>query len=807
MAHPFRYFRKHQKAFMAAAVVVAMFVFVIGDQITAMIGQGGGGPDPKEVAASWKGGKLTAMELDVLTQRRFFVSQFLDQLRMEGARRLIEQGGTPMLPSVPDFVLSPNSSYRDVQVGVVTTRVLADQAKKAGMSISDDVINHFLKETSFRRVSDQEMMMLMQGIRGGGNKRGLEDQLFAGLRELLLGNTYFGSFSSYTRPELAERLPVLPDNLPEQRWQDWKRINDRIALEAATIPVSDFVKDVPDPSEAELRAFYEEFKNNESHPPHQVLGAILPSADPGFKEMRKVKLNYLLGDVNAWSEKYRDTITADEIADYYERNKRTQFVKTDGSTPSFDESLFDTKPAEETVETEESPEGDVTETTVTEETTTEETTTEETPAEETTPPAEESTAPAETDPAAPADEDSSSVERSKKFQLAAFQVNEEANEAAEAADEAEVEEAAEEIVDAEEALTAEEAVEEATEALEETDAAAADEDADEDKTEYIPLDEVRDSIRNKLATDKAVVELKKVMDRIYGELQTEYNPYGFAVVTARSEKKEIPAPPAALTNLKERAKETGLTSEETVLLTQRELADTFVGKAIDVQTKSKLVIQAAFDDLQLYEPMLATDLDGNLFLVTKVEDVPEMIPAFDDVKDEVLQAWKLREASQLALKKAEEFAAEAQKKGDTLSTFFIGKPYEVTTTDLFSWLSFGTTPAEMQRGARLGDAPPLSAVGPDFMTKAFELKDDEVAALLNYDQTNAYIFRVDRRESTPEELKALFLKEANSWYGGRVMMGARWQYQQRQLIAELMDRAGLDMEKLDKFLSRSYSAE
>jgi hypothetical protein len=188
-----------------------------------------------------------------------------------------------------------------------------------------------------------------------------------------------------------------------------------------------------------------------------------------------------------------------------------------------------------------------------------------------------------------------------------------------------------------------------------------------------------------------------------------------------------------------------------------------------------------------------------------VEDVPEKIPAFDDVKDEVLQAWKLREASQLALKKAEEFAAEAQKKGDTLSTFFIGKPYEVTTTDLFSWLSFGTTPAEMQRGARLGDAPPLSAVGPDFMTKAFELKDDEVAALLNYDQTNAYIFRVDRRESTPEELKALFLKEANSWYGGRVMMGARWQYQQRQLIAELMDRAGLDMEKLDTFLSRMYS--
>lgn len=239
------------------------------------------------------------------------------------------------------------------------------------------------------------------------------------------------------------------------------------------------------------------------------------------------------------------------------------------------------------------------------------------------------------------------------------------------------------------------------------------------------------------------------------------------------------------------------------MLTQRELADTFVGKAVDTQTQSELVLQVAFDDLQLYEPMLAQDLDGNYYLVTKVEDVPEQVPAFDEIRSEVLQAWKVREAAKLALKRAEELAAEAQKAGDTLGTFFIGKPYEVLTTDLFSWLTFGTTPAEMERGPRLGDAPPLTAVGPDFMTKAFELKGDEVAALLNYDQTNAYIFRVDRRESTPDELKALFLKEANNWYGGRVMMMARWQNQQRRLLGELTDRLGLDLEKLEEFLRPS----
>ena len=58
---------------------------------------------PSEVIATWKGGKLTYMELENLTQRRYLISEFLNRLRMTGAQRLIEEGGNPMMPSVPDF--------------------------------------------------------------------------------------------------------------------------------------------------------------------------------------------------------------------------------------------------------------------------------------------------------------------------------------------------------------------------------------------------------------------------------------------------------------------------------------------------------------------------------------------------------------------------------------------------------------------------------------------------------------------------------------------------------------------------------
>jgi hypothetical protein len=776
MAHPFRYFRKHQKVFMAFAAIIAIIVFVAGDYFTSMMGQGG--PDPNKVVASWKGGELKAIELENLSQRRHFISEFLRHLYSEGYNRVIAEGGTPQT-TAPNFILQQGTSGRAVATGVISTRILADQAKKAGMSVSDDVINHFLKEVSFRRVNDSEIVTILQSIRQG-TRRELEETLFAGLRELLLANTYMSSYRS-------NYLNVLP----EQRWEDWQRINERISLEVAALPVSDFLKDVPPPKEADLKAFYEQYKNNEARVPHLVGNTILPSADPGFKVPRKVKLSYLLGDINAWSEKYRDSITDAEIADYYERNKRTQFVKSEGDEAEFDTELFQTTPPATGTET------PPTETESSAAETSE--ASEAAPAGET--PAADAPAEDADTPAAPAEDESGNVIRASKFRLAAFQ----ADPAEADADEAVKEATEKAVVEGDTASSDTDAATE-TPAVDEAEATSESEE-EEAKIEYVPLEEVKDTIRNKLARDKAVVEVRKAMDRVYTELDTEYKPYSFAVVSAKSDKKELPKPPEALTNLKERAAATGLASEETVLLTQREMADTFVGKARDVQTDTQPVGLTAYADLNLYQPLLAKDLDGNFYLVTKVEDVAENIPSFDDAKEQVEQQYKEREAAKLALKKAEDLAAEAQKSGDSLKVALAGKPYEIINTDFFSFLTFGTTAADMQQGPKLGDAPPLEAVGPDIMRKAFELKDKEVAALLNYDQSNAYVFRLDRRESTPEELHNLFLKEANNWYGGEIMMQGHIINQQNEILAEVVEKAGLDEERAEKYLDAAFGPE
>lgn len=836
MASPFRYFRKHQKVFLAIAAVVAMFVFVIGDFVTGFIRQSGGGrQNPHTTVAEWDGGSLTGRELEMLAHRRYFVSSCLERLRMLGAQQILAEGGTPMMPAVPNFVLPENSTAREVRVGVVTSRILAEQAKKAGISVSDEMINTYLKELSFRRVSDSDLVRVLQQV-GQGDPNALIDQLFAGLRELLLGNTYFSTYSADIR-----------NILPEVRWQDWRRVNDRIALEVGTLPVSDFVSEVPEPTETELEAFYDQHKQRVKDAFHVVMGRELPSPEPGFKEPRRVKIQYILGDVSVWKDKFRDTITDEEIADYYERNKRTQFVKTGSTTSAFDENLFsprfnsEEEPAQESAqepsderavdesegeETEEAAEhrerGDDVNAPVqgedggevAEPESTEASSPSEDPVE---PSSDDSKAEGEdlqSGSADPAGSESGAIPRRGPFRLAAFQNDEKPQqdggptEQRESASEdegtgsddqitREVDSHASTETGADEGESAESA--NGDEDQQETAKTA--ETEEEEDVEYVPLEEVSDSIRDKLAGDKAVVELKKVINRINGELQTEYTQYGLKVVEARSEGDEVPAPPESLTNFKQRAAEAGLTSEETVLLTFQELADTFVGRSVDYQSQNQTTTQAVFLTKQLYQPFIAQDLDANWYVIEKVEDVPERIPELADIRSEVVTAWKNQEAAKLALQKAEDLAKSVQNAGGTIAGYFTGKPYEVVTTDLFSWLTFGSTPVEMQRGPKLGEAPPLESVGPEFMTKAFDLQDDEVAAMLNYEHSKAYVMRVDRREHTEPELQELFLSEANTWYGAQVLAFARVQNQHREVLEELTSRVGLNLEKLEEFLN------
>ena len=210
----------------------------------------------------------------ILSKGDLFIGQFVAAIYQQGGMKLVEAGITPQDPQVPNFALPSQLSeaqIRQIYIQCVYTRVFSELAEEAGISVSDKQINRYLKEISFNKLKNPEIIGLLPG-----NRAHAENRLFKGIRELLLSDIYLSSFFSN-----------LGSITPEQRWQDWKKINERISVEAAVLPISRFTSKVQDPTEAELGEFFDLYKDQNSDVEHFVQGRKMPSPTPGFREPTK----------------------------------------------------------------------------------------------------------------------------------------------------------------------------------------------------------------------------------------------------------------------------------------------------------------------------------------------------------------------------------------------------------------------------------------------------------------------------------------------------------------------------------------
>ncbi len=785
MSSPFRYFRKHTKVFIATAAVLCIFIFVVGDALNSSSGSGGEDRSGSTVA-TWNGGSLNEAQLGSLVAQRALVDDFLKAVFITGGG---SSDGYNFPSGIPPLFLN-SERVEAVEDDVIGTEIVASLATQAGMTVSDALINHYIEELGLNNVSGEQIVDILNRL-GQHNAQSNEAIVFNMLRKMLLAHFYQSTYG-----DASEVV------LPQQRWDDWRKVNERISIEAAVLPVEKFLAEVPEPTDAQLMAFYNDHKEADPGRHQNVGGRELPISDPGFAVPRRVTLQYLLGNLNARTEKLMPSVTEDEIKDYYERNKRRDFTTL--GLPGDEAFGAPAVPA--------APESSATETPAGEDAA-------KTQAEESAPAAssesageaaETPVAPA-TEPATPAapaaeeTESSSSVRRSSPFRLAAFQTapaeTEDAAEPAEddAAESAEASEPAEESVPATESPATEAPVGGASEAKTASDAdAAAKEDAEE-AVEFEPLEKVREDIRKTIAMDKAVQELETVLSEAAAQLQTEYNQYGSRVAGAKEknpEQAKLPKAPAKLTDLKWLADQYGLTFEKTTPLTLRELSETAVGRAIDTASQRVNVTGFVNQSEDLYEPMLAEDLEGNWYLVMKTADVRRRIPEFKEVRDLVAQAWKQAEAAKLAEKKAKELAAEVAKAGTPFDQFFFAdRGFEVIKpTAFFSWRNYPIGRAGSGTPPGLSDVPELKNVGPEFMEAAFDLDERKAVGLLNFDRSAAYVIRLDRRQYTDDALKQLFLEEENSWLGRRDMTGLHKYFFAQLLNSDTRKRAELEID-------------
>ena len=280
---------------------------------------------------------------------------------------------------------------------------------------------------------------------------------------------------------------------------------------------------------------------------------------------------------------------------------------------------------------------------------------------------------------------------------------------------------------------------------------------------YLPLSEMRETLSEALARDKANDEIQDTFEKIRAEsmdkFSEEYDKVEERIADAKKDGIStdgmiLPRPD----DLEPIAKKFSLTHEVTSLMDRAEaetagrisLARAGTGSASEIKNFSTVL----FDPKTLiYEGFELSDLLGQRYLIRKVEDVPAHVAKLEDVRDEVVRAWKRDKARPLAKKAAEELAAKVKEMGGQPKDLTIeGRP--VIAIDSVTKLKPGM-PVPSQSGGQFrferGPATPtelleIRQAGQPLIDSLFALKPGEVAVEADLPLANYYVLALEKRE-------------------------------------------------------------
>jgi hypothetical protein len=711
MASPFHVFRKHQKILMAVTLLFAMFAFVFLGPIAGFAPGPTAAANPVVVTTAY--GELRESDLQRMVRMRSILNDFLQQ-----AYSLAVQAGGE--PTAYPHVLRDERGEATERL-VVHEMLMAKRAEQLGFTVNDATINHYLQALTAGAVPPERLRELIQGIYVSPNQPTTMDAVFDALRQDLLAT------------KLQETYQASMAVTPAESWRYFRRLNDRMTAEVLAVPVENFLAQVKEPTDAELRAFYEQYKDQYKLP-EPVMGVELQSPHPGFRRPPRAEFAYVRADYDRVLDQAAKEITPEEVKKYYEENKRL-FPKSQLLSPE-PEAQSSAAPAG-------SPSEGAPPVTKAVDRKAVETSREALP--EGTPP--------EPKASEPAAEDQARILLGTT-QFVSLDADGETAPAATTppAEAPPAQGGSSGIADATNAPAP--VIPEPPAKQAEQKQPVEQKQAAEPKQEYQPLAEVEETIRMRLAQQKAA---QKVQEALRPAIEA-VNKYAIELSAWRLNAAENPdAPPAKPTppDLKAIAQKNTLEYGKTKLASYYELRQTPVGQSTVTSYGAPYADVAFGTKLRLYDPTTTIGGDGDGYAVWKIAEREEYVPALKEIRDEVARAWKMVQARKLAELEAKELAEQANKQGKPLAEVFPKR--KVVKTDPFSWLTYGAVP----RGGRfpqprLGQVEGVKDAGPKFMEQAFSLKDGEAGVAMNYPQTVAYVIQPQSHATDLQALRERF---------------------------------------------------
>jgi hypothetical protein len=802
VASPFSLLRRNQKIMLAVLTLMAMVAFVFLDPVMRYLSRGRGqGENPIVVETNF--GDFRSHDLQNLVYQRQLVEQFIARVIEQSIAKQFGQANIDQRwlsgAAQQQFLFWRQQvmgrSVLGPEEAAIETMVMADRARQMGLVVSDETVADTIKQISGGTITSQELQQIIGSLQQG--RAMSASKLFDSLRTELLASKY--------RQFFEQSLADIP---PAQRFEYFSRLNRRAKAEVLPLAVADFVSQVPDPTDAEVKELYEKYKNTLPDP---------TSPEPGFKEPKRATFQYVMASLEPLTEKMKAEVTEDEIAKYYEENRRNfpalgvggpddKPAGQQAEEKSAEEKPTD-QPAEEKPAEEKPEEEKPAETPAAEEPKAEEQPAEAEPSTEPAPenkPAEE--APSEEKPSdeAPAESPQAGVRaQGSRFRLVSATLQEE-QPAAESSDG----EAGPALGNPAEEKPAEDPAPAADAPAEEKPAAEtpAEEIPAEDKPadpkdqvvpeptvpepQFEPLEKVRDEIRDILARRKALERLDTQFEELSTKMRKYVDQHDIYITSKQTNANAKPPAPLDFAKLVEG---TDLTAGELKSVTALEAARQPLGKSQRATANggtSPFPEFAFSDSFTELRPEFTQDAENNFFLFWKVDEEPSFTPPLDQVRDKVVLAWKMLKARELAKKRADEYAAQARSQNKPLAELFGSLPNtKVVETPAFSWLTFGNVPAGPGAVPRLSEIEGLDQVGNEFMQTVFSLAAGQVGTAFNVPQDTVFVIQVKEFEPSEEQLRTEFAREDPNRYLGAAREERFEMY--RDWIAELNKQANV----------------
>lgn len=707
---------------LVAVAVLAMLAFFVLPPFLQM-GAGSSSNDP--VVVEWKGGVVREDQLERAVALRTLVNRFLMQAAATAGR---DPSRLPAFPEGEELV--------------VREMLLAKEAEKIGLTVSNTAINEFLAAWTNNMVRQDQFDGIIAGLRYG-RAPVLAADLFESLRTALIARNTLLLFQT-----------GFSGDPPAWRWDFYKRLEQSATLEVFPIEVENLATSVELPNDSKLNGYFDTFKND------------LPSAmspNPGFKEPHRIQYASLMADQKKFEAAAEKTITDRDIEEFYEKNKETRFREAPSAPPVTKEPATDSddeqrKKTSDDGQRKETPAMDSTKEKKSEDVSDApvnvvQETGENAPKESKDAKEGESEI-KEKEAAQPADSDSSSRSHKTLVRTVAFQVEKE--ESSDADSSKDVKQQSDEKPTAESENETTGSVEEKPKPTEKE----GEDTADSEKPEmtFQPLDKVADQIRQEISRQRAT----ETIDAIFSALAADLNAYAedraLWIARGKDGDKEPSSP-----NVEKIAEKQDLVAVESDWTTVAEAAGGGgIGSSFEFVPdpssrfgiRQQRWLETMFGDGTItLRPVTSRDAEGNRYFSWKQGDKEERVPTFAEARSNVEKAWRIVEARPIALKEA---AALVDKTGgksfkEALSESEFEQVKEIGP---FTWLTQGDVGVN---GAPVLSSPEgLVMPGNKMMQKIFSVAKGQSVTAFNEPKTICYVIRLLEYKPADEELQKRF---------------------------------------------------